>query len=150
MQRFNIIDAATGLALVVIGIALQAHITASYDLGSLRRMGPGMVPMGLSLLLSGLGAALALSALLRAPAPLPQVQVRPFVFVLAAIAAFSLTIRLFGLVPAVVLLVGLSTLADRDARFGTFLALSAVLATLAFLIFRLGLGMNLPPFRWPF
>lgn len=150
MRRFNLTDAATGLALVVIGLLLREHVAASYDLGTLRRMGPGMVPLGLSMLLSGLGALLALSALLRAPTPLPELQLRPFVFVLAAIAAFALTIRLLGLVPAVVLLVGLATLADRDARLGTFLALSAVLATLAFLIFRLGLGMNLPPFRWPF
>ena len=150
MRRFNVTDAATGLALVLIGLFVQAHVVASYDLGTFRRMGPGMVPLGLALLLSGLGALLALSALLRAPVPLPQLQLRPFVFVLASIAAFAMTIRFLGLVPAVVLLVGFATLADRDSRFGMFLVLSAVLATLAFVIFRLGLGMNLTPFRWPF
>lgn len=150
MRRFNIVDAAAGLVLVLCGLALYAHVIASYDIGTLRRMGPGMVPMGLSLMLAGLGAVLALTALLRPPQELPQVQVRPFIFVLAAIGGFAFALRLLGLVPAVVLLVGLSTLADRDARAGTFLALSAVLAAMAFLVFRVGLGMNLPPFRWPF
>lgn len=150
MGRVNWIDAATGLALVLAGIALHAHVTASYDTGTLRRMGPGMVPMGLSLLLAGLGGLLALGALLRPAGPPPEFRLRPFLFVLGAIAVFSLSVRTLGLVPAVVLLVGVATLADRDTRLATFLALAAVLAAMAHLVFYLGLGMNLPPFRWPF
>ena len=151
MGRVNWIDAAAGLVLVAAGIAIHLHVTASYDIGTLRRMGPGMVPMGLAVLLSALGGLLALDALLRpASAQRPGFRLRPFLFVLAAIASFSLTVRWLGLVPAVVLLVAIATLADRDARLKTFLALAAVLAALAHVVFRVGLGMNLPPFRWPF
>jgi hypothetical protein len=150
MQRRNYADAVTGLVLVGFGLAIAFYVTANHDLGTLRRMGPGMVPMALGGLLVLLGAILALGGMLRPAEDLPELQIRPFVFVLLAVAAFALTVRTLGLVPAVVLLVGLSTLADKEARFRTFLALAAVLCAIAVLVFRVGLGMNLPPFRWPF
>lgn len=149
MQRRNYADAAAGLALVVFGLAIYFHVTANYDIGTLRRMGPGMAPMALGGLVAMLGAILAVGALFRAAEALPELQIRPFVFVLLAVVAFATTVRTLGLVPAVVLLVGLATLAERGARLRTFLLLAAALATMAYLIFRVGIGMNLPPFRWP-
>jgi len=150
MQQRNYADAVAGLVLVAFGLVIYFHVTATHDLGTLRRMGPGMVPAVLAGLIIILGGILGIGALLRPAVKLPELQVRPFIFVLLAVAAFAFTVRVFGLVPAVVLLVGLSTLAEKGARLRTFLALATVLSALAFLVFRVGLGMNLPPFRWPF
>lgn len=150
MQRRNYADAVAGLVLVAFGLVIYFHVTANHELGTLRRMGPGMVPMALGGLIVILGGMLGIGALLRPGERLPELQVRPFIFVLLAVAAFAFTVRIFGLVPAVVLLVALSTLADKAARLRTFLALAVVLSALAVLVFRIGLGMNLPPFRWPF
>lgn len=150
MQRRDLADFAAGLVLSVAGLAIALHVLQTHDIGTLRRMGPGMVPMGLGFLLMTLGALLAVSGLLRRTVGVPRVQRRAFLFVLLAIAAFAGTIRLFGLVPAVVVLVLLSALADSGSRARAVGALVVILPFLAFLIFKVGLGMTMPAFRWVF
>lgn len=150
MQKRDLADCAAGLFLGIAGLVIALHVLQTHDIGTLRRMGPGMVPMGLGFLLAGLGAMLAIGGLLRGGAPLPRFQLRAFLFVLVGIAAFAGTIRVFGLIPAVVVLVLLSALADRSSRTHAVAALVVILPLLAVLIFKIGLGMTVPAFRWGF
>lgn len=143
-------DVAGGLLLAAVGAFAAYYAATRYDMGTLRQVGPGMFPAGLGGLLVGLGVIVAVPALRRLPRSYPMVEWRPLAAVIAGIAAFALTVRPLGMVPAIILLTMLSSLAD--GRLGPVRAfvLSIVLAGVAILVFRVMLGTPFPIARWPF
>lgn len=143
-------DAASGVLLAAIGAFTAYYAATRYDIGTLRLVGPGMLPVGLGCLLVGLGVLVAVPALRRLPGSYPMVEWRPLGAVVAGIAAFALTVRPLGMVPAIVLLTMLSSLADGRLGPVRALLLSLVLAGVAILVFRVMLGTPFPIARWPF
>lgn len=121
---------------------------ASLGTGTARRMGPGWFPVALGWLMLGLGGLLALSGLFGRDAPLPDGDTEPrpasALWVGAGIAAFALLLERAGLVPATVALVGLASLAAPRPRPLAVVVLAAIVAALAWAVFRLGLGLPLP------
>ena len=79
-----------------------------------------------------------------------EVDWRPLFFITVGVLAFGLTVVEFGMVPAIVLLTVGSVFADKKLGVVGAFALAAALSAIAYLIFRLGLGIVLEPFRWPF
>lgn len=153
MTRRNYADIVSGAIIAVFGIVVAIYAFQHYNIGTLQRMGPGMFPMALGILIAALGAVLAIAAWARTGQPsitLADVQWREALFILAAVTLFSLLIRTAGLIPAIVAVVGVSAFADKRANVLTVAVLSAVLCTLAFLIFRVGLRMNFRLLEWPF
>jgi hypothetical protein len=69
--------------------------------------------------------------------------------VLAAIAGFALIMRFFGLIPAMFVSVVVASLGDRTARPRATLALAAVAAIGVWLVFRVGLGLQMPGLKIP-
>lgn len=137
------------MALIVIGCFVSIYTITRLELGSGMQMGPGMFPAALGMLLAALGLAILVPAL-RHDRGLPRVEWRPAMAVLSSILVFAVTIRPFGLLPAIVALTLIATRADsRLSILGTMI-LAAVLATIAFLIFHVGLGATLPILNWPF
>ena len=55
-------DLLGGGAMVALGLAVAAYSAAHYDTGTLRRMGPGFLPLGLGVMLAIFGAIIALPA----------------------------------------------------------------------------------------
>lgn len=135
------------LALLGLGVAVQS--VSSFDLGTFSRMGPGMFPLCLGALLVGLGTLIAVPALFR-PGERIDADWRPLVFVMSGVLGFALTVRPFGLVPAIVVLTVVSGLGDSEHRPLGLAIVAAVLAGAAYLIFPVGLGVTLAPFKWPF
>jgi hypothetical protein len=134
---------------LLIGVGLYFAIQAgAYDLGTLRRMGPGFFPRALGMCLAVLGLLIAGLAVFR-DGELPKPHLRPFAAILTAILAFALTVEWVGMVPATFLLVGVSAFAERDARALPTLALAVGLSAIAVVIFSRGLGIPLQPFRLP-
>ena len=143
-------DLAAGVLIALLGAAVAVHAATSYDLGTLRRMGPGMFPMGLGVLMGALGAMLALGAARRTAAPLalPRdrigVAFRSAALATAGVTAFGLLIRPAGLILAVLAVVVIPAFADRKNRPLQVIVLAVLLAALAVAIFSWLLGLPMP------
>ncbi|MCS6932261.1 MAG: tripartite tricarboxylate transporter TctB family protein [Acetobacteraceae bacterium] len=146
-RRIDVADIVGGLILVAIGLWYANHALVEYSYGTARRMGPGYFPAWVGCLMASLGAAIALLGLFR-PGDVPRASLRPLLAIMGGGFAFAGTFEVLGLVPAVFLLVGIGTLADRPYRPLRTLALAAALSVLGVVLFSWGLGIPLHPFRW--
>lgn len=142
-------DIVGGILLVALGLAFSSYAAANYDLGTLRRMGPGMFPTALGIVLAGFGLVIAIPAFFR-PGVIPEIRVWTPIFVLTGVAAFAMTIRPFGLIPAVLSVVVISSFAELRFKPVSLTILTTSLCLIAWLVFRVGLGLPVEMFRWPF
>lgn len=141
-------DIAAGLFLVALGLGAALHALSSYDLGTLRMMGPGMVPTAVGFAIAGFGVLIAVPAAFRR-GTLPPVPVRTLASVSLAVAAFALAVPVLGIGPAVFLVALISSFADREASLGWSLVLPAGLALAGFALFRYALGVPMQFLRVP-
>jgi hypothetical protein len=149
----NYSESVPGLLIAVFGAVVAVYASQNYSIGTLQRMGPGMFPMALGVLIGGFGLAQALTGWFRSDLEridLATIQWRAAFFILVSVIVFSLLIRTAGLIPAVFGVVGISAFADKGARPMTAIVLSVVLCAIAWLIFRVGLGMHFKLIDWPF
>lgn len=142
-------DMAAGLLMAATGGFVAVYASTQYNLGTFRNMGPGMFPMLAGSVLIFLGGLLAVTAFFRA-GPMPKIRISTPIFILASIAAFALLIRNFGMLPAVVAVTLIASLAELKVRPVSLALLAAGLCLGTWLIFPLGLGLNIPMLRWPF
>jgi len=143
-------DILAGLLLIALGsgVFLQAYF--EYPLGTLRHMGPGMLPTWLGVMLAGLGLLLLVPALFKPGPRFPPVEIRPLVTIIGGGLAFAFVVTRFGMVPAVVVMTGCAVLADNKLGLVGTMILSAIMSVLIAAIFSYGLGVPLQLFRWPF
>ncbi len=107
----NAQDLAAGAMFAAIGV-LGLYFGADYPIGRAVRMGPGFVPTGLSWIMIGLGALIALRGLVSNGETLSAWKLRPLLLILGAIVIFALLIERAGLVAAtfgVVIVAGIAT-----------------------------------------
>ncbi|SPJ22591.1 tripartite tricarboxylate transporter TctB family protein [Palleronia abyssalis] len=135
-----------GLVLAALGAAALGWTLVHYDLGSLRRMGPGFFPATLGALLAVLGLVVALPAWRRTGASVP-VHPLAALAVLASVVIFGLGLSRLGLVAATALSVLIATLPAPFAGWGWRIALTVIVPALTVVIFSFGLQMTLP--LWP-
>ena len=138
-----------GLLFIVIAAA-GLWISRNYPIGTALRMGTGYVPRLLLWILLVLGAVIFLQGM-REHDETPNAErmsiLRPLFFVTASLVVFGLTIEWLGLVVAVVLLIGIGSLATRELKIVETAIAAIVLAVLSVTIFILGLGLTIP--IWP-
>ncbi|NYS26481.1 tripartite tricarboxylate transporter TctB family protein [Rhodobacteraceae bacterium 2376] len=157
-------DPQTDLLAAAMFVAIGAGaiwIALDYPLGSMRRLGPGALPMVLGVLLLASGAGLALQAILRAQMDpqwrdqpllklpkLPSVHVvRSTLCVVAGLGLFGLLVRPAGLFLATATLVLVSSRAEAGTPIIGSLALAVIIPAACVGIFVYGIGL---PFRvWP-
>jgi putative tricarboxylic transport membrane protein len=149
MLRRDYRDLIGGSLLFVMGLWAAVQAWFDYPLGSVSHMGPGMFPAGVGVLLAFTGVLVFVPALFRAGPALAQVDYRAFFFVLLSLVLFALTVDTLGLVPATAILTVAAVLADNKLGVVATVVLTAVLAAIALLVFRYGLGIALEPFKWP-
>lgn len=142
-------DIVGGLLLVIGGAAFSWYAAEYYSLGTLRRMGPGMFPMALGAVLALFGLAIAVPALFR-QGTVPEIRIWTPLFVLSGVAAFAMTIRPFGLFPAIVAVIVISSFAELKVRPLSLAILCICLCLVTWLTFRVGLGLPIAVVRWPF
>jgi hypothetical protein len=147
LRDYEVKDALGGALIALCG-GIFAYTSTAYRLGTATSMGPGYFPMVVGLITVGLGLWIVGSAFLRSGA-VPEVRLRPLFAVVSAIPAFALSIAYLGLVPAIVATVVVSALGDRTAKPFSTLGVAILMAVASWLVFRVGLGLPLPPFRWP-
>lgn len=138
-----------GGLLFLFGAGYALYALSHCQLGTLRRMGAGMFPFGLGILLAGLSLLIIVPALFRRGMP-TEIPLRAPLFVLAAIAGFALLIRPVGMVPAVCALTLISTRVEANAPWLRSLILCVALNLVAWLVFVLALSLPVAVLRWPF
>ncbi|WP_159997111.1 tripartite tricarboxylate transporter TctB family protein [Roseomonas sp. 18066] len=140
-------DIIGGLLLLVGGIWFMS-MAAGQSMGTLRRMGPGYMPMAIGVLVVLFGLLVAVPALFRGGA-LPVPEWRPFVTICLSVLAFALVVEKFGLVPATVVLTVVAAFAEPRLRPLQLLLLCAALSAIGVGVFVKGLGIPVAAFRWP-
>jgi hypothetical protein len=128
--------------------AAAFFIGRDYPMGSAMRMGPGYFPTILGSLLALLGLAILVRGAVGAATPPPSFSLKPLVLILAAVAAFALTVERLGIIAAVLLVVLVSALAGERFRWREVLPLALIMVALAVGLFTKGLGLpfQLAPF----
>ncbi|MDT0277542.1 tripartite tricarboxylate transporter TctB family protein [Blastococcus goldschmidtiae] len=139
-------DLLAGAVFTGFGLAF-AFTSATYEIGSPLRMGPGFFPLVLGGLLVVLGVSIAVQGFLAADGgDIGSVPWKALVLLLGAIIFFGFTVRDLGLVPALFVTVLLAGLAGRNARVIPAVVIAASLTALSVLIFVYGLQLRLDLF----
>lgn len=154
MIENNRADMVAGLTVCFTGLIIAAYSYVSFPVGSLRRMGPGMFPSALGVVLMLLGLVLAINSWrsLRSAAdpdsPGITIEWRTAFLAVAGVVAFALLLPPLGLIPAVLAVVCISAVADTRNKPVKIGMLAIFLAALAALIFKFGLGMSFTLLEW--
>lgn len=141
-------DVIAGSLMAISGAAITAYTVLHYPLGTGVRLQPGAFPAIIGAFLTLFGVLLAVPALFRSGEAIGKIDWRAAGAVFAAILSFALLIDRVGLLPTIVIMTFIASLADNKLGFWGTLAVAALLAALAALIFRIGLGVPIPLYRW--
>jgi hypothetical protein len=143
-------DLLGGALILVLGLATAFQATR-YDIGSLRRMGPGFFPLALGVILMVTGM-LIIAASRRAVTGPAAVRLPPewrgWICICAAIAAFIVMGRYGGLLPATFAIVFISALGDRHNSLRTAVLLALSMTLICLVVFWWLLQLRLPLFGW--
>ena len=142
MQRFLTKDFLSGLMFVAFGLT-ALYFGQNLAVGTPVRMGPGYVPRMLSLILLALGAVICIVALVSGSEPAEAPKWKPITLVTIGIVCFALLFERAGLIPALVVLVMISSLAGEEFKLLEVIGNMIVLSVLCVLVFKVGLGMNI-------
>ena len=142
MNRFLSKDFLSGLMFIGFGL-LALYIGQKLALGTPVRMGPGYVPRMLSLVLLALGALVCIIAVVSRSEPVEPPKWKPITLVTIGIVCFGLLFERAGLIPALIVLVTIASLAGEEFKLTEVIGLIVALAVLCTLVFKVGLGMNI-------
>ena len=149
MYKFDYTDMVAGALLVVTGASVAFVAATSYPLGTLARMGPGLFPAALGTILALFGVILAVQSLSRRGTR-PDIRIWSPLFVLGSVVAFAVIVTPFGLIPAIIAVTVISSLAELRLRPTSLALLCLGLCLFAPFVFRVCLGLSIPLVRWPF
>ena len=130
---------------LLFAVAMVFMIQAwGYGLGTVTNMRAGFFPFAVSVLAACIGIGLMAEGFLAQPGEMSVVAWRPLVAISGGIVAFASLIGGFGFLPAVAAAVGLAALGDQRSHPLGILILAACCCAGVWLIFKLGLGVNMP------
>lgn len=136
-----------GAIMIAAGAGVALHAGTHLNLGTMQRMGPGMFPTALGIILAGLGLLTVVTAFGRTGRA-GRPEIGPALAVLGGLALFALTIDRFGLLVAIPLLVVVSSLASRRRRPVPLVLLTAALCLAAWVIFVAGFNLPVSLLKW--
>jgi hypothetical protein len=150
-------DLAAGLFMILLG-ALALVLSSDLPIGTLRQIGPGMLPKAFAVICATLGLMLCLTALRFNGEKLSGWSWRGVIFVLGAACVFGLTIRGFEIGPIRVPQLGLlvsgplvilvSGLAASDLKWKELLIFSVAMSAACILLFKYALSLPIPLAPW--
>lgn len=141
-------DALAGAILALLGAFIAVYAYMHYPLGRISRMGPGMFPLLLGVALLLVAAVILIKSFIQASEPI-EINVRAALFVLGGLAVFAVLIEPFGVVPALFVLLVISSYAVPGRRTVETLAFSAVVTAGVVFIFAYVMALNFKLFGWP-
>ncbi|EIM30113.1 Tripartite tricarboxylate transporter TctB family [Microvirga lotononidis] len=115
----------------------------NYRIGSSFQLGPGAFPVIVSILLVVVGAAQIIRAVFSGGEAALQIDVRSISSIVGALVFAGLTVKGLGIIVAIPGAVILSSLASGSARLLPTLLMAAFLTAFAYLVFVVGLGIQL-------
>ncbi|WP_277024570.1 tripartite tricarboxylate transporter TctB family protein [Paracoccus hibiscisoli] len=148
MQRLQSKNFLAGVSAMLIGLFVIA-VTSDYGFGTPRRMGPGFFPMILGGLLTVIGLLITLGSG-RDSARFPKVDIRAYVAITLAILAFAILVSRIGFGPAGIVTLLLAGAADRGSNALHLLLLAVTIVPAVWLLFSVGLGVQVPFVMWRF
>lgn len=150
-------DLTAGLFLVAVA-ALVSFKGASLELGTLRQIGPGMLPRGLAVLLGIIGIVLIVKGYAGAPAApaSPRASgpwwkrpaLRGPICLFAAVCLFGFSVRPLGFLTAGPLVVLFSALASDETRWGESAIFAVAMTAFCFVLFKQLLSLPIPVAPW--
>lgn len=145
MRSRHVRDIISGSALILLGMA-YAWYGLNYRMGTMVRIGPGVAPVALGILLAFVGGLVVIGGLMAPRRVGERFELRPMLGVLASLLAFAYLVRPYGLVPATFTLTIIATLANDRTRPLFALLLASALSLLAYLLFIRLIGIPVAPF----
>ncbi|MGQ0581731.1 MAG: tripartite tricarboxylate transporter TctB family protein [Reyranella sp.] len=146
MNRFLSKDFLSGLMFIGFGL-IALYFGQKLALGTTVRMGPGYVPRMLSLIMMGLGVLICVVALVTNAETVEKPKWKPITLVTIGVVCFALLFERAGLIPALIVLVTIASLAGEEFKLKEVIGNIIVLAILCTLVFKVGLGMNITILR---
>ena len=146
MNRLLSKDFLSGLMFIAFGL-IALYFGQKLALGTPVRMGPGYVPRMLSLILLGLGVIVCIVALVAGSEPVEKPKLKPIGLVTVGVICFGLLFERAGLLPALVVLILIASLANDEFKLIEVIGNMIVLAVLCTVVFKVGLGMNISIIR---
>jgi putative tricarboxylic transport membrane protein len=141
-------DFLAGASLVAVA-AFALWASAPLDSGTLRFLGPGMLPRAVAIAVGLAGVIIALVALVKGDAPLGRWPLRGPLFVSLAVLAFALSIRTVGLALAGPLVVVIGGAASPESRPRELVVFAVVMTALCIGLFRYALSLPIPVLYLP-
>ena len=135
-------DLGAAITLFLIGVG-GWWFGREYDLGTISAMGPGYMPMLLSVALIFFSLVIGIRAFVIEGPPMARPLWRPVILILASIALFALLIRMVGLLPTTFIVTVVAAAASAESRRIETLALAVGLAIFCVLVFIYGLGQSM-------
>jgi hypothetical protein len=136
-------DFVAGLFLVLVA-AFFIWQAWKLPMGSLRAMGPGMLPTSIAVIMGVGGFLLAVMALVKGGNALTRPHVRGLFFVLGGIVLFGLTIRTTGLIVAGPLSMIFASFATEEVRPVEAAIFAVVMTVFCIFLFKFALGLPIP------
>jgi hypothetical protein len=151
VKRINPKDLMGGALMLVLGLGTMWQAD-QYDLGSLRRMGPGFFPMALGVILAVLGVLIMLTSRKAVNGDTRKEALPPewlgWGAICLGIALFVILGKYGGLVPATFACVFVSALGDKRNTWRSALILGVAMSVVAAVVFRWLLMIQFPLFTW--
>jgi hypothetical protein len=140
---WNNADFWAGIMFLFFG-AVAVYVSRDYPMGSAMRMGPGYFPTYLGVLMMIMGLIVAAKGLVGTVEPIGRWAFRPLIILGIGVIAFGYVMGLAGFIPALVVLIVLSSFAGREFRPVELVILTAVLIAGAVGVFIYGIGLPYP------
>lgn len=142
VNRFLTKDFLSGVMFVAFGM-VTLYFGQNLAIGTAVRMGPGYVPRMLSMILLGLGLLICILALVNGGEEVEKPKWKPITLVTIGIVCFGLLLERAGLLPALAVLILISSLAGEEFKLLEVIGNIVVLSILCVVVFKVGLGMNI-------
>ncbi|MDO8974194.1 tripartite tricarboxylate transporter TctB family protein [Reyranella sp.] len=142
MNRVVTKDFLSGLMFVAFGLG-ALYVGQHLAVGTPVRMGPGYVPRMLSFIMLALGVLICIVAVVSGSEPVERPKWKPITLVTIGIVCFALLFERAGLIPALVVLVMIASLAGEEFKLPEVIGNIVVLSVLCTLVFKVGLSMNI-------
>ncbi len=135
-------DVLSGAIFSGVGVWFMGQ-SLNLSMGSMRSMGPGYLPVALSLMLLAFGIAVLVRGVLRGVGEMQGIPLRGLAAVIGALLIFAFCVRGAGLGPTVFVMVLVTCLGSAKSRLVPSVILAAGLAIFSWLAFIQGLGLPL-------
>lgn len=148
MKLKNPKDFWAGVMFAAIGFAFAIIVKVfEYPMGTGSRMGPGYFPFVLGILMGLLGLAIVVESFATEGPPVDKFAWRPLAWILGGVVLFGLTVKIIGMVAAIILLVVVSSYGGHEFKLKGVLIAAVTLAAFSVLVFVYGLKLSFPV--WP-